>query len=87
MRFETGQTPDERVAVIKAATHKGISCKYRTLICQILSDLPEITYLNETCLTNIAKMIKKGEINIKTDTKVLTTTAGCMELPNSLTWR
>ena len=68
---ETGQTPEERVAVIKVTTHQSISCQDNSLISQILSNPPEITNLNEACLTNIADMISKGEISIKPDTKVL----------------
>ena len=68
---ETGQTPEERVAVIKVTTNQDISCQSSSLISQILSNLPEITYLNEACLTYIADMISKGEISIIPDTKVL----------------
>ena len=57
---ETGQTPEERVAVIKATTHQGISCQDSSLISQVQSNSPEITNLNE-CLTNFADMIRKGE--------------------------
>ena len=44
---ETGQTPEERVAAIKAITHQGTSCKASSLISQILTNPPEITNLNE----------------------------------------
>ena len=73
--------------VIKATTHQGISRQDSSLISQVMSNLPEITHLNEACLTNITDMISKGEISIKQDTKVLYATAGCMKLPNILTWR
>ena len=39
---ENGQNPEERVAVIKLTTHQGIGCKDSSLICQILSNPPEI---------------------------------------------
>ena len=68
---ETGQTPEERVAVIKATTHQGIGFHDRSLISHILSKPPEITHLNETCLTNIADIISKGGISVKPDIKVL----------------
>ena len=71
MHVETGQTPKERVAVIKATTHQGISHKDSSLISQVLSNPPEITNLNEAGLINIAEMISKGTISIKPDTKVL----------------
>ena len=72
---ETGQTPEERImanhAVIMVTTHEGISCQDSSLISQTLSNPPEIKHLNEACLTNIVEMISKGEIRIKSDTKVL----------------
>ena len=67
---ETGQTPEERFAVIKVTTHQGISCRQdSSLISQILSNLPEVSHLNKACLTNIVDMISKEEISIKPDTK------------------
>ena len=42
---ETRQTPAERVAVIKGTTHQGISQQDSSLICQILSNPPEITFV------------------------------------------
>ena len=68
---ETGQTPEERVAVIKATIHQGISRQDSSLIWQILFNRPKITHLKEECLTNIVDMISKGEISIKPDNKVL----------------
>ena len=68
---ETGQTPEERVAVIKVTTYQGIGCQDSSLICQILVNQPKIMHLNEACLTNIADMISEREICIKLDTKVL----------------
>ena len=68
---ETGQIPEQRVAVIKATTHQGISRQDSSLISQILSNRPEVMHLNEACLTNMVDMISKGEISIKPDTKVL----------------
>ena len=68
---ETGQTPEERVAVIKVTTHQCISHQDSSLISQVLSNPPKITNLNKACLTNIADMVSKGEIRIKPDTKVL----------------
>ena len=41
---ENGQTPEESVAVIKATTHQGISCQDRSLISQVLSNLPAIEF-------------------------------------------
>ena len=70
VHVETGQTPEERVAVIKATVQQGISCKNGSLISQVLSNPPEITTLNAACLTNFVDMIRKGEISIKPDTKV-----------------
>ena len=58
----TAQTPEERVAVIKATTHQGISWQDSSLISQVLSNPPEMTNLNKIFLTNIADMISKGEI-------------------------
>ena len=40
VNVEIGQTPEERVAVIKATTHQGIKCQHSSLICQILSNPP-----------------------------------------------
>ena len=71
MHVETGQTPEERVAVIKATGHQGIGYQDSSLISQVLSNMPEIMNLNEVCLTDIVNMISKGEISIKPDTKVL----------------
>ena len=68
---ETGQTPEERVVVIKATTHQGISCQDSSLISQILFNPPEITHLKEACLKYIVDMISKREISIKPSTKVL----------------
>ena len=62
VHVETGQTPEERVAVINVTTHQGISRQDSSLISQVLSNPPEITNLNEACLTNIEEMISKGEI-------------------------
>ena len=59
VHVETGQIPEERVAVIKVITNQGISRQDSRFICQILSNLPEITHLNETCLTNTSDMISK----------------------------
>ena len=42
VHVENGQTPEERVAVIKLTTHQGIACKDSSLICQRLSNPPEI---------------------------------------------
>ena len=64
---ETGQTPKERVAVMKETTHQSSSHQDSSFICQILSNSPKITHLNEARLTNISK----GEISIKPDTKFL----------------
>ena len=52
LHVETVQTPEERVAVIKAITHQGISQQHNSLICQILSNPPDIRHLKEVCLTN-----------------------------------
>ena len=38
VHVQTGQTPKERFAVIKVATHQGISCQDSSLISQILSN-------------------------------------------------
>ena len=68
---ETGQTPEERVAVIKSTTLQGICRQDSSLSCQILSNPPELTHSNEACLTHIADMIRKGGISIKPDIGVL----------------
>ena len=85
--FETGQTLEERVAVIKATGHQGIGCQDSSLISQVLSNPPEITNMNETCLTNFADMISKGEISIKPDTKVLYNNCWMHEITKILTGR
>ena len=59
--LETGQTPEERVAVIQVTTHQGISHQDSSLISQVLSNPPEIMNLNEACLADIVDMIIKGE--------------------------
>ena len=64
VHVETGQTPEESIAVIKATTHQGISHQDNSLISQVLSNLPEITNSNEACHPNIADKISKGEISI-----------------------
>ena len=64
-------TYEEKVSVVKMTTHQGICRQDSSLICQILSNLPEITRLNETTFSNYADMISKGKISIKSDTKVL----------------
>ena len=71
VHVETGQIPEERVAVIKASTHQGISCQDISLISQLLSNPPEIRNLNETCLANIADMAQQRKNSIKPDTNVL----------------
>ena len=58
---ETGQTAKERVAVIKATTHQGISRQDSSLISQVLSNPPEVTNLNEACLTNMTKHYVKND--------------------------
>ena len=55
----TGQISEERVAVSKETTHQGIGHQDSSLICQIPSNPPEITHLNEGSLTNIADMISE----------------------------
>ena len=50
VHIETGHTPEERVAVIKTTTRKGISHQDSSLISQIHSNLPEITHLNKHVL-------------------------------------
>ena len=81
LHVETGQIPEERVSVIKVTTQQGISHQDSSPISQILSNQPEITNLNQACLSNTADMISKGDINI------FTTTAGHMKLPNIKTGR
>ena len=83
---ETGQTPEETVAVIKATTHQGISRQDSSLLSQVLSNLPEITNLSEACLINVADMISKGEISIKSDTKVLYNNYWMHEITNYPNW-
>ena len=68
---ETGKIPEERVAVIKATNHQGIYHQKNSLNCQKLPNLPQITHLDEACLTNIADMISNEAISIKPDTKIL----------------
>ena len=70
---ESGHTPEERDAVIKATTHQGISRQDSSLISQMLSNPPQITHLNKACLTKNVDMNSKGEISIKPDTKLFTT--------------
>ena len=79
---ETGQTPEERAAVMKVTTHQGINCQDGNLISQILSSPPDIMHLNETSLINMADMISKGEISINSDPRLFLTTAGIIILPN-----
>ena len=74
VNVETGQTPEERVAVINATACQGIIHQYNSLISQVLCNPPEITNLNEACVINIAAMISKGEISIKPE-GFFTTTA------------
>ena len=62
VNVETEQIPEERVAVIKPTGHQGIGCHNGSLVSQVLSNPPEITNLNEACLTDIVDMISKGEI-------------------------
>ena len=82
---ETGQTPEERVAVIQATTHQGISYQDSHLISQVLSKPPGITNLNDAGLTNIADMVSKGDISIKPDTKVLYNKGPQWQSGNTLT--
>ena len=70
---DTGQTPEERVAVVKETTHQGISRQDSSLISQVLSNPPD--------------KVRKGEIIIKPDTKVLYKNCWMHELPNILTGR
>ena len=86
MHVETGQTPEERVAVIKTTGHQGIDCQDSSFISQVLSNPLEITNLNEACLTNIADMISKGEISIKPDTKVLYNNCWMHEITKYPNW-
>ena len=73
---ETGQTSEKTLAVVQKTAHQSICCQDSSLICQVLSDPPEITHSNEAGLQNIADMIK-GKISIKPDTRVLATADGC----------
>ena len=57
-----------------------------SLICQILSNPPEITYLNETSVATIADMISEEKLESNVTPSFLTI-AGCMKLPNILTGR
>ena len=68
---ETGQTSEKRVAVVQTTVHQSICQQDSSLIRQVLSDPPEIMHFNEEGLTNIADIITKGKISIKTDTQVL----------------
>ena len=86
VNIKSGQTPEERVAVIEMTTHQGISRHDSSLISQVLSDPPEITYLNEACLTNIVNMIRKGEISIKPDNKVLYNNCWMHEIAKYPNW-
>ena len=54
---KTRQTSEERIAIVKVTTHPGICRQDSNLICQILSTLSEIIYLNKTSLSNIVDMI------------------------------
>ena len=85
MHVETGHTPEERVAVIKASTHHGISHQDSSLISQV-SNPPEIMNLNKACLTNIVDMMSKGEISIKPDTKVLYNNCWMHEITKYSNW-
>ena len=67
---ETGQTPKERISLMKVTAYQSISCKNGSIISQVLSNSLEIMNLNEACLTNFADMIRKAESSIKPDTKV-----------------
>ena len=48
---KTGQTYEERIAIVKTTTHQGTCCQERRLICHILSNTLETTHLNETSIT------------------------------------
>ena len=72
---ETGQTPEVRVAVINTTTYQGHQDS--SLVSKILFNLPEITHLNEACLTNIVNQTPR----------FFTTTAEYAKLPNMLTGR
>ena len=69
---KTGQTTEERIAVITWSTPQGISLWGSRHICEILSNPLDIIHSNETRLT----------MRTSPDTKVLfTATAGCTKLP------
>ena len=54
---ETGQASEERFGVAQMPTSQGICHQDSSLISQVLSDLPEITYLHEASLTNIVDIL------------------------------
>ena len=62
VRVETGQTPEERVAVIKETTHQGISCQDSSLISQVLESFDAHIYypLRYTSLISVCDVISQG---------------------------
>ena len=84
---ETGQAPEQRVAVVQTTTHQGICLQDSSLTRQILSGLNEITNLNEASLTNTADMISNGKIASNQTPSFFTSTDDCSSLPNILTGR
>ena len=61
---ETEQTPEEIVAVIQGISNQGISHQDSRLICQVLSNPPEITHLNEAYLTYLNSVLSGFNLSI-----------------------
>ena len=83
---ETGQTSEKRVAVVKTTAHQSIYHQDSSLICQVLSDPPEIMHLHEAGLSNIADLITEKLASNQIPT-FLTTADGSESLPNIQTGR
>ena len=62
VHVETLKTSEKRAAVVQTTAHQGICRQNYSLIRQVLSDLPEITQLNEAGLTNITVITKGAKI-------------------------
>ena len=65
VHVQTSQTSEERITIVKVNTCQRICYKDRSLISQILSNLPEIMQLNETSLKIIVDIISDKNIRIK----------------------
>ena len=81
---KTGQISEERIAIVKMTIHHRIRCQDNSLICWILSKLPEIKHFNRQILQILETWYVKEKF-ASYQTPRFITPAGWMKLSRILT--